>query len=64
MRYSCIFPVLATAYRMTGNEEYLKACLSHFAFMKGLCLRADGIYRHSPLDEAAWGRGNGFPRSG
>jgi rhamnogalacturonyl hydrolase YesR len=32
--------------------------------MRGLCLRADGLYRHSPLDEAAWGRGNGFPALG
>ncbi|MGE3779916.1 MAG: glycoside hydrolase family 88 protein, partial [Pirellulaceae bacterium] len=27
-------------------------------------LRSDGIYRHSPLDETAWGRGNGFPALG
>jgi len=39
-------------------------CLSHFQEMKRLCLREDGIYRHSPLHEAAWGRGNGFPALG
>jgi len=33
-------------------------------FMLGLNLRADGLHRHSPLDEAAWGRGNGFPALG
>jgi len=27
-------------------------------------MRRDGLYRHSPLDEAAWGRGNGFPALG
>jgi rhamnogalacturonyl hydrolase YesR len=32
--------------------------------MRKLCLRGDGLYRHSPLDEAAWGRGNGFPALG
>jgi len=32
--------------------------------MQNLCRRKDGIYRHSPLDEAAWGRGNGFPALG
>ena len=32
--------------------------------MQKLCLRPDGIYRHSPLDQAAWGRGNGFPALG
>jgi hypothetical protein len=57
-------PVLATAYRMSGDAVYLEACLAHYAFMKKLCRRDDGIYRHSPLDEAAWGRGNGFPALG
>ena len=27
-------------------------------------MRRDGLYRHSPLCEAAWGRGNGFPALG
>lgn len=36
----------------------------HFAKMEGLCLRRDGLYRHSPLAEIAWGRGNGFPMLG
>ena len=38
--------------------------MRHTRFMRKLCLRADGLYRHSPLDEAAWGRGNGFPALG
>jgi unsaturated rhamnogalacturonyl hydrolase len=32
--------------------------------MQKLCLRPDGIYRHSPLTDAAWGRGNAFPALG
>ncbi len=57
-------PVLAQAGRLTGDAKYLEACLRHLRFMRKLCLRDDGIYRHSPLDEAAWGRGNGFPALG
>ncbi len=38
--------------------------LVHFRRMQGLCLRPDGLYRHSPLSEAAWGRGNAFPALG
>ena len=30
----------------------------------GSCAWPDGLYRHSPLCEAAWGRGNGFPALG
>jgi len=36
----------------------------HLRFMRELDVREDGLYRHSPLDEAAWGRGNGFPAIG
>jgi rhamnogalacturonyl hydrolase YesR len=32
--------------------------------MQKLCLRPDWLYRHSPLAEAAWGRGNAFPALG
>jgi unsaturated rhamnogalacturonyl hydrolase len=32
--------------------------------MANLCRRSDGLYRHSPLNEAAWGRGNAFPALG
>jgi rhamnogalacturonyl hydrolase YesR len=32
--------------------------------MQKLDLRSDGLYRHSPLTEAAWGRGNAFPALG
>ncbi len=38
--------------------------IAHWRAIEGLCLRADGLYRHSPLCEAAWGRGNAFPALG
>ena len=59
-----VCPLLATAGKFTGNATYFDAALRHFDVMRKLCLRADGLYRHSPLDEAAWGRGNAFPLLG
>jgi rhamnogalacturonyl hydrolase YesR len=56
--------ILAEAGALTGDAKYFAHCLRHLRFMEKLCLRADGIYRHSPLDESAWGRGNGFPALG
>jgi unsaturated rhamnogalacturonyl hydrolase len=38
--------------------------VEHFEKMQALCLRRDGLYRHSPLAEVAWGRGNAFPLLG
>jgi rhamnogalacturonyl hydrolase YesR len=32
--------------------------------MNALVRRDDGLYRHSPLTDAAWGRGNGFAAIG
>lgn len=57
-------PLLAAAYRVTADEQYLHACENHIKHMQALCWREDGLYRHSPLNEAAWGRGNGFPALG
>lgn len=57
-------PILAEAGVLTGDTKYFEQCLQHLRFMRKLCVRKDGIYRHSPLDEAAWGRGNGFPALG
>jgi rhamnogalacturonyl hydrolase YesR len=54
----------AQAGRLTGERKYSDQAVSHFRFMDRLCARPDGLYRHSPLDEAAWGRGNGFPALG
>lgn len=57
-------PIICATGKLTGEKKYFDAAVTHFRNMKKLCLRADGIYRHSPLDEAAWGRGNGFPAMG
>jgi unsaturated rhamnogalacturonyl hydrolase len=57
-------PILAATGKLTGERKYFDAAAIHFASMRKLCLRPDGIYRHSPLCEAAWGRGNGFPALG
>jgi len=57
-------PVLAHAGRISGERRYFDQALRNFRFIAGLCRRPDGIYRHSPLDEGAWGRGNGFPALG
>ncbi|NNE94074.1 MAG: hypothetical protein HKN23_20700 [Verrucomicrobiales bacterium] len=59
-----ICPLLAAAGRMSGEDKYFQASVEHLERMQDFCLRDDGIYRHSPLDEAAWGRGNGFPALG
>jgi hypothetical protein len=50
-------PLLAKAER--HNEA-----VAHWQYVEKLCLREDGLYRHSPLCEAAWGRGNAFPALG
>ncbi|MEZ6133874.1 MAG: glycoside hydrolase family 88 protein [Pirellulaceae bacterium] len=57
-------PILAQVGSMTGESKYFEMCLRHMRFMLKLNLRSDGLHRHSPLDEAAWGRGNGFPALG
>lgn len=57
-------PILAATGRLTGNTKYYDAAAQHFASMRKLCLRPDGLYSHSPLCDAAWGRGNGFPAMG
>jgi rhamnogalacturonyl hydrolase YesR len=57
-------PILAHVGKLSGESRYFAACMQHLRFMRKLDLREDGFYRHSPLDEAAWGRGNGFPALG
>jgi rhamnogalacturonyl hydrolase YesR len=57
-------PILVRAGKLTGDKKYFDMAVRHFHFMQKLDLRPDGIYRHSPLDEAAWGRGNAFPALG
>jgi rhamnogalacturonyl hydrolase YesR len=57
-------PILVEAGASGGGEKYYRMAERHFEYMKKLVLRDDGIYRHSPLCETAWGRGNGFPALG
>ncbi|MDZ4801301.1 MAG: glycoside hydrolase family 88 protein, partial [Bryobacteraceae bacterium] len=57
-------PILAKVGKLTGEKKYFDMTVKHFQFMEKLCHRAGGLWRHSPLDEAAWGRGNAFPALG
>lgn len=57
-------PILAQVGGLTGERRYFDACETHLKFMRKLVRRDDGLFRHSPLCEAAWGRGNGFPALG
>lgn len=57
-------PILAQAGKLTGESKYFDMAARHLSFMQRLCLRPDGLYRHSPLNDAAWGRGNAFPALG
>lgn len=56
--------ILARAGRLTAEGRYFRMALKHLQFMQALDRRPDELYRHSPLDDAAWGRGNGFPALG
>lgn len=57
-------PIVAKAGALTGEKKYFDMAARHVAFMQKLVLRPDGLYRHSPLTDAAWGRGNAFPALG
>ena len=57
-------PIQAQVGRLTGEAKYFDMSVRNMRFMVGLNLRPDGLHRHSPLDPAAWGRGNGFPALG
>lgn len=57
-------PLLAEAGKHSGDERYFAACHNQMRSIQNWCLREDGLYQHSPLDQAAWGRGNGFPALG
>ncbi len=57
-------PLVVEAGRLTGDRKYFDLAARHFAFMEKLDLRPDGIYRHSPLTDVAWARGNAFPALG
>jgi rhamnogalacturonyl hydrolase YesR len=57
-------PLVVKAGKLTGDRKYFDLAARHFAFMQRLVQRDDGLYRHSPLTDAAWGRGNAFPALG
>ena len=57
-------PLLAKAGKLTGERKYFDMAARHFEFMRSLVQRPDGLYRHSPLTDAAWGRGNAFAALG
>ena len=56
--------ILAQAGALTGQRRYFDMADRHLRFMQGLDLRPDGLYRHQPATDAAWGRGNGFAALG
>ena len=57
-------PILVQVGRLTGETNYYDMAMRHMRFMLDLNVREDGIHRHSPLCDTAWGRGNGFPALG
>src|SRR5205814_2207420 len=58
------FSILAKAGKLTGEQKYFDMAARHLSFMQKIVQRPDGLFRHSPLTDAAWGRGNGFPSLG
>ncbi len=56
--------IAAQAGALTGEGKYFDLAVRHLKFMQGLDLRADGLYRHQPATDAAWGRGNAFAALG
>ncbi|HEU4626861.1 MAG TPA: glycoside hydrolase family 88 protein [Steroidobacteraceae bacterium] len=54
----------AQAGGLTGERKYFDVAARHIAFMQKIVLRPDGLYRHQPLTDAAWARGNAFPAMG
>jgi unsaturated rhamnogalacturonyl hydrolase len=56
--------IVAQAGALTGERKYFDMADRHLGFMEGVDLRPDGLYRHQPATDAAWGRGNGFAALG
>lgn len=56
--------IAAQAGALTGERRYFDMADRHLRFMQELDLRSDGLYRHQPATDAAWGRGNGFAALG
>jgi unsaturated rhamnogalacturonyl hydrolase len=57
-------PILAAAGRLTGRATYYNQAVEQLQAQQKYLLRSDGLYRHSPLCDAAWGRGNAFAALG
>lgn len=57
-------PLLAKMGKLTGDDRYFAMAARHVEGMSDLLLRDDGLYRHSPLADVAWSRGNAFPALG
>ena len=56
--------IVAQAGALTGEKRYFDMADRHLRFMEKLDLRGDGLYRHQPATDAAWGRGNAFAALG
>jgi len=56
--------ITAQAGALTGERKYFDMADRHLAFMEALDRRPDGLYRHQPATDAAWGRGNAFAALG
>jgi unsaturated rhamnogalacturonyl hydrolase len=56
--------ILAQAGALTSDKRYFDMADRHLRFMEKLDLRPDGLYRHQPATDAAWGRGNAFAALG
>ncbi len=56
--------ILAQAGALSGETRYFDMADRHLRYMQKLDLRPDGLYRHQPATDAAWGRGNGFAAIG
>lgn len=56
--------IAAQAGALTGERKYFDMADRHLRFMEKLDLRPDGLYRHQPATDAAWGRGNAFAALG
>jgi unsaturated rhamnogalacturonyl hydrolase len=57
-------PILCEAGSLTDDPRYFDAAIRYIQKVREQCVRTDGLYRHSDLCDAAWGRGNGFPALG
>lgn len=62
--YFMATPLVAKVGRLTGETKYFDLAMRHIRTMEQLVKRPDGLYRHSPLTDAAWSRANAFPALG